>query len=228
MAFSGIDAVLFGVSDLAEAKCFLDDSRTRSVSAWGAKTEVEFHATLERLRVSETPPGQMVCRAMSLAFRASRRRAVAATPMPPNGPGIAQRVDRRAPVHDRARPVKSCCSRQLLLRTIVIDAYRRRTGRCPATIHSLGTGEAFAVEETASGFLDLASGLRADGEASHIRLSGERALIEFTLDSDTAFSGCDPSAGERFSSHTGADASVTIYDDLGSGYFQYALIDEGK
>lgn len=152
MAFSGIDAVVFGVADFAEAKRFLDDWGTRPVSVeadrlvyetkdggevivrpkdaadlppaiepgntvreviWGAASDAELQSSLARL-----DPGNVLApghdglprtrdpNGLSLAFRVSRRREVAVAPTPGNGPGVAQRIDRRSPVHDRAEPVK--------------------------------------------------------------------------------------------------------------------------
>ena len=151
MALSGIDAVTFGVSDMAEARRFLDDWGVRPVSTeldrlvyetrdgaelivrpidapdlpapiepgntvreviWGAASEAELASTLARLstgggvatgadglsRISD-PNG------LSLAFRVSRRRAVAVTPTPVNAPGAHNRINQRSPVYPRAHPI---------------------------------------------------------------------------------------------------------------------------
>jgi catechol-2,3-dioxygenase len=42
---------------------------------------------------------------LSVAFRVSRRRAVAVSPTPVNAPGAHNRVNRRSPIHERAHPI---------------------------------------------------------------------------------------------------------------------------
>ena len=110
-------------------------------------------------------------------------------------------------------------------RIIAVDAYRRRSGRCPTTIHSLGTGETFGIEPIAGGFTDLDSGITAHGEAGRILLSGGAGPVEIAFDADTTFSGHDSGSGERFSGRCGGGASVTIYDAKRADYFQYAIAD---
>lgn len=112
-------------------------------------------------------------------------------------------------------------------RIIAIDAYRRCTGGCPRTIHSLGTGETFGIEPAANGFTDLASGIRAVAEAERILVSGGAGPIETEFHTDTEFSGRDAGSGEYFSGRCGGGASVTIYDATGVDYFQYAVADDG-
>jgi len=151
MAFSGIDAVVFGVADMAEAKRFLDDWGTVPVTVeadrlvyetkdggqvivrpkdapdlpppiepgntvreviWGVADEDALRDSLARLAPDGPRAGlDGLMRAtdpngLSLAFRVTRRRKVAVKPTPANGPGVAQRIDRRSPVHDHAEPVK--------------------------------------------------------------------------------------------------------------------------
>jgi len=150
MAFTGIDAVVFGVSDMTQSKRFLDDWGTRLIEAdadrlvyqtkdggqiivrpkdaadlpppiepgntvreviWGAPSEAELQSGLDRLAapLSVGPDGLPRMRdpnGLSLAFRVSQRTKVAVTPTPVNGPGVAQRIDRRSPVYDHAEPVK--------------------------------------------------------------------------------------------------------------------------
>ncbi len=118
--------------------------------------------------------------------------------------------------------------RSEIRRVIAIEAYRRRIGRCPTSIQSLGTGEAFAVAVEADGFTDVASGIRARGEAARIVLPREGTAIDLAFDGDTTFQGHDPQSGERFSGRTGAGASVTVYEDRGNAFFQYAVVDEGR
>jgi hypothetical protein len=111
-------------------------------------------------------------------------------------------------------------------RIIATDAHRRRTGHCPAAIHSLGTGESFAIEATEDGFIDVASGIRVRTDSTRILLPGNSAVIDVVLDDDIAFSGYDSASGERFSGRSGGGCSVTIYDDQRVGYFQYAIADQ--
>ncbi len=151
MALSGIDAVIFGVADMAEAKRFLDDWGVKPISIdkdrlvyetldgaevivrpidaadlpapiepgntvreviWGAANASELAKTLERLQagggVERGADGLARIRdpnGLSIAFRESRRRAVAVAPTPVNAPGVHNRVNRRSPVHERAHPI---------------------------------------------------------------------------------------------------------------------------
>jgi catechol 2,3-dioxygenase-like lactoylglutathione lyase family enzyme len=80
---------------------------------WGAPDASALRETVVRLRahnaLQESTDGLPRARdpnGLSLAFRVTRRRRVSATPTPPNAPGNPQRVDRRAPVHAQAKPIK--------------------------------------------------------------------------------------------------------------------------
>ncbi len=135
MAFTGVDAVVFGVADMAEARRFLTD--------WGLRERL---AEPDRLVFETQDGGEVVVRpqdapdlppaiepgntlreviwgvddaataerlgtqvdpnGLHMRFRVSRRRAVVATPTPQNAPGSTGRVDRRSPVHERAEPIK--------------------------------------------------------------------------------------------------------------------------
>jgi catechol-2,3-dioxygenase len=150
MSLSGIDAVVFGVAGITEAKRFLDDWGTRAVSVapdrlvyetrdggqvivrpadapdlppaiepgstvreviWGAPTEAELSATLDRLGgdVRMGPDGLSRVtdpNGLSLAFRVSQRRAVSVTPAAVNAPSAPSRIDRRSPIYDQAVPVQ--------------------------------------------------------------------------------------------------------------------------
>ncbi|MFT8242933.1 hypothetical protein [Roseomonas sp. BN140053] len=109
-----------------------------------------------------------------------------------------------------------------LRRIIAVEAHRRRTGRCPATVHALGTGESFAVEASPDGFHDLASGLRVRSEPAGIVLE-DGSTVELRLDGDVFFSGRDAVSGEYFTGRAGGGASVTLYPTVGTDYFQYAM-----
>jgi len=135
MAFTGVDAVVFGVTDMAEARRFLND--------WGLRESL---AKPDRLVFETQDGGEVIVRphdapdlppaiepgnalreviwgvqdsataerlgtqvdpnGMTLRFRLSRRRVVVSTPTPQNAPGSPGRVDRRSPVHERADPIK--------------------------------------------------------------------------------------------------------------------------
>ncbi len=110
-------------------------------------------------------------------------------------------------------------------RIIAIDAHRRRTGRCPTMLHSLGTGESFAIEVTPEGFVDVASGARVRTNATHILLPGNGAVIDIVFDDDITFSGRDSASGEKFTGRASGGSSVTIYDDHRADYFQYAVVE---
>ncbi|WP_424135702.1 hypothetical protein [Roseomonas chloroacetimidivorans] len=107
-------------------------------------------------------------------------------------------------------------------RIIAVEAHRRRSGRCPVLVHSLGTGEAFEIEPTEFGFLDVASGLHARPGPDGIQIDG-RERIDLRLSSDVAFEGYDHGTAEHFSGHAGGGSSVTLYDSRRVDFFQYAV-----
>ncbi len=109
-------------------------------------------------------------------------------------------------------------------RIIAVDVQRRRTGRCSAIVHALGSGESFRIAPAPDGFTDVTSGLRAWPDGRHIVLSGGRAPIRIELDDDVGFSGFDPKSGEGFTGRAGGGSSVTVYE--GDGYYQFALVNE--
>ena len=113
-------------------------------------------------------------------------------------------------------------------RIVAVEAHRRRTGRCPQCIHSLGTGESFDIAVADGGFVDLTTGLSAfiDGEA--IRLSNGLGPVDLRLSGDIAFGGFDHTADEPFSGRAGGGVSVTIYERGQADYFQYAVVGEGE
>jgi hypothetical protein len=106
-------------------------------------------------------------------------------------------------------------------RIVAIDAHRRRTGRCPTLIYSLGTGEMFEVAPREDGFTDLQSGITAQIESAGIRLRGGTIVIEST--GDVTFAGFDPVSNERFTGRAGGGVSVTIYDAREIDFFQYGV-----
>jgi hypothetical protein len=112
-------------------------------------------------------------------------------------------------------------------RIIAVEAHRRRSGRCPVLIHSLGTGESFDIRPMADGFVDLASGVtvRVDGE--RLLLPDDDSAVDLHLNGDVAFDGYDHISNERFSGRAGGGASVTIYDNGRVNYFQYAVAAQG-
>ncbi|PWS38465.1 hypothetical protein DFH01_04065 [Falsiroseomonas bella] len=113
--------------------------------------------------------------------------------------------------------------RSELRRIVAAEAQRRRSGRCPAVLHALGTGESFAFVAREDGFVDAASGMAVRAEADRILLPDGTAIL-FALDGDVGFAGCDPVSRERFTGRGAAGASVTIYDVRGD-HFQYATLE---
>jgi len=112
-------------------------------------------------------------------------------------------------------------------RIVAVDAHRRKTGTCPTLIHSLGTGESFAIAPLADGFIDLASGHKVRCEASAIVVGDDNRTIDTGFTDDIGFSGFDPHSGEHFHGRAGGGATVTIYDARMVEYFQYALAEAG-
>lgn len=132
MALTGIDAVVFGVQDMAEAARFLADWGTTPVSEApdrlvhetrdGSQVIVRPHDapdlppamepgnTLREIvwGVAEgaAVPAPMVDpNGLASSFRVSQRRPVVVEATPANGPGAPRRIDRRSPVHTQARPI---------------------------------------------------------------------------------------------------------------------------
>jgi hypothetical protein len=112
-------------------------------------------------------------------------------------------------------------------RIVAVAAHRSTSGRCPVTVHSLGTGETFEIRPTAEGFIDLASGLQVRVGDGQLLLPDTRETIDFRFTGDVMFDGFDHSSNEPFSGRAGGGASVTLYDSGRVNYFQYAVINEG-
>lgn len=112
-------------------------------------------------------------------------------------------------------------------RIIAVEAHRRRSGRCPVLLHSLGTGESFDIQPTSDGFVDLASGVAVRVSGDKILLPGNQRTIDFRFTGDVAFDGYDHASNETFSGRAGGGASVTVYDGERVNYFQYAVVTEG-
>jgi hypothetical protein len=110
-----------------------------------------------------------------------------------------------------------------LRRIVAVEAHRRRSGRYPVRVHSLGTGETFDIAPAAGGFVDVASGMTVRIDGTDILLPDGRGPIELTLTGDVAFDGIERGSNERFSGRAGGGASVTLYDRDGNDYFQYAV-----
>ena len=148
MGFSGIDKVVFGVGDAAEANRFLadwglsplsdgvwatrdggqvivqprtdpalpaaiEDGNTVREVIWGLTDQAALAALLDRLRAAGIEPVTGADglprvtdpNGMSLAFQVSQRTEVSVAPTPVNAPGSPNRIDKRSPVIDQARPV---------------------------------------------------------------------------------------------------------------------------
>jgi hypothetical protein len=108
-------------------------------------------------------------------------------------------------------------------RIVAVDAHRRKTGRCPTVIHSLGTGESFRIEPTTDGFIDLQSGRQVRCEMAGIVLPEINTVIDTGFTGDVTFSGFDPLSRETFFGRAGGGATVTVYDERMVDYFQYAV-----
>ena len=110
-----------------------------------------------------------------------------------------------------------------LRRIVAVEAHRRRSGRCPVRVHSLGTGETFEIRPVANGFTDVASGMTVRTDGTRIVLPDGRGPIELTLTGDVGFDGVERGSGEPFSGRAGGGASVTLYDRDRNDFFQYAI-----
>lgn len=113
-----------------------------------------------------------------------------------------------------------------LRRIVAVEAHRRRSGRCPVRVHSLGTGESFEIRPAADGFLDVASGMNVRIAGTQIVLPDGRGPIDLTLVGDVGFDGVEQGSNEPFSGRAGGGASVTLYERSGEHYFQYAVAAE--
>jgi hypothetical protein len=114
-----------------------------------------------------------------------------------------------------------------LRRIVAAEAHRRRCGRCPVRLHSLGTGETFEIKPATDGFLDVASGMTVRIDGLKILLPDGRGPIDLMLTGDVGFDGFDHESREPFSGRAGGGASVTLYDRHRNDYFQYAVVTEG-
>lgn len=112
-------------------------------------------------------------------------------------------------------------------RIVAVAAHRRRTGRCPICVHSLGTGETFTIEPSADGFVDVASGLTVRVDGDQIVVPSLRATIDLALVGDVGFGGYDHSSDEPFTGRAGGGASVTLYSRGQHDFFQYAVVAPG-
>jgi len=113
-----------------------------------------------------------------------------------------------------------------LRRIVIVEAHRRRSGRCPLRVHSLGTGETFDIKPAKDGFYDVASGVTVRIERNQIMLADGRGPIDLSLVGDVGFDGFDHAGREPFSGRAGGGASVTLYDRHRNDYFQYAIASE--
>ena len=112
-----------------------------------------------------------------------------------------------------------------LRRIVAVEAHRRRSGRCPVRVHSLGTGETFEIRPATDGFVDVATGVTVRSDGGQIVLP--EGPIELTLVGDVFFEGVERASGEPFSGRAGGGSSVTLYDRDRNDYFQYAVVGEG-
>ena len=113
-------------------------------------------------------------------------------------------------------------------RIVAVEAHRRRSGRCPVRVHSLGTGETFDIKPADDGFLDVTSGLNVRVADGQITVPSLRATIDLSLEGDVGFSGYDHMDDEPFTGRAGGGVSVTLYDRTQHDYFQYVIAAEGE
>jgi len=112
-------------------------------------------------------------------------------------------------------------------RIVAVEAHRRRTGRCPVRVHSLGTGETFDIEPVDDGFVDVVSGLSVRIVGEQIVVASLRATIDLSLVDDVGFDGYDHLDDEPFSGRAGGGASVTLYSRGERNFYQYAVVAPG-
>jgi hypothetical protein len=110
-----------------------------------------------------------------------------------------------------------------LRRIVAVEAHRRRSGRYPVRVHSLGTGETFEIAPSATGFVDVASGTNVKSSGTQMVLSDGLGPIDLRLVGDVFFEGREHSSGESFTGRAGGGASVTLYSLSQDEYFQYAI-----
>jgi len=110
-------------------------------------------------------------------------------------------------------------------RIVAVEAHRRRSGRCPVRVHSLGTGESFEIRPLPDGFLDVETGLtvRSGGD----QIATPQGAVELALVGDVFFEGVARASGERFTGRAGGGSSVTLYEQGRDDYFQYAVVADG-
>ena len=129
MSILGIDAVVFGVADVAEATRFCRDWGLHEISETVFTTRDGGEVIIRPMDDPALPPaiepGNTVREVvwglapgaapraavrdpngLALSFRPSRRSKVVAPATPVNAPGAPMRIDRRSPVHKRADPIK--------------------------------------------------------------------------------------------------------------------------
>lgn len=104
-----------------------------------------------------------------------------------------------------------------------MEAHRRRSGRTPSRIHSLGTGETFPIQPSPDGFVDVATGMTIRSRGDAIVLPDGSTPVELKLIGDILFEGVEHPGGEPFFGRAGGGSSVTIYDRAQNDYFQFAL-----
>lgn len=112
-------------------------------------------------------------------------------------------------------------------RIVAAKSHRRRAGRCPVILHSLGTGETFEIRPTADGFVDLTSNVAVQVCGDRISFQDGRRDVDLRVADDIALDGFDHNSNERFFVRAGGGASVTIYDQYHVDYFQYAVAAAG-
>lgn len=109
-----------------------------------------------------------------------------------------------------------------LRRLVAAEAHRRRTGRWPHTLHSLGTGESFFLADHGGTLRDEETGalLTSTEAGAQVNPGG---VVALAMEGDVWFRGQVAATGERFTGRAGGGSSVTLYDEAGD-FFQYAVM----
>ena len=112
-----------------------------------------------------------------------------------------------------------------LRRILVVEAHRRATGDVAVMLHSLGTGESFAIHpHPGGGFADETSGITVPPAADGV-VEADGTRLEVAFRDRVLFDARDLATGERVSGRAGGGATVTLYE--GDDFFQFNVVAEG-
>lgn len=128
MSITGIDAITYGVEDLEQCRRFFGDWGLKEVAAGHFETlngcevrvlakddpslppAMEAGSTLREVIFGTDGTGELQPCAdpggLALRFRRSKKRSIDSKGVPANGWGLNARIDRQAPIYERAEPVE--------------------------------------------------------------------------------------------------------------------------